>query len=101
MLSIKGLSKTFGKVEAVKDLDLEVSSGEVFGLLGANGAGKTTTMRVLATMISPTAGNATINGFDLRKNPEDVRRSVDCCLAATRGCTNGSPHARTSCILQS
>jgi len=76
MLSIKGLSKTFGKVEAVKDLDLEVSSGEVFGLLGANGAGKTTTMRVLATMISPTAGNATINGFDLRKNPEDVRRSV-------------------------
>jgi sodium transport system ATP-binding protein len=76
MLSIKGLSKTFGKVEAVKDLDLEVSSGEVFGLLGANGAGKTTTMRMLATMISPTAGDAVINGFDLRKNPEDVRRSV-------------------------
>lgn len=76
MLSINGLTKTFGKVEAVKDLTLEVESGEVFGLLGANGAGKTTTMRMLATMLTPTAGSATINGFDLKKSPEEVRRNV-------------------------
>ena len=76
MLSIKGLSKTFGKVAAVSNLDLEVSKGEVFGLLGANGAGKTTTMRVLATMLTPTAGSAAVNGFDLLKSPEDVRRNV-------------------------
>ena len=76
MLSIKGLSKTFGKVEAVKNLSLDIERGEVFGLLGANGAGKTTTMRMLATMISPTSGGAEINGFDLLKNPEEVRRNV-------------------------
>lgn len=76
MLSIKKLSKTFGKVEAVKNLDLEVKSGEVFGLLGANGAGKTTTMRMLATMLTPTSGDAVINGFDLKKSPEEVRRNV-------------------------
>lgn len=76
MLSIKGLSKTFGKVQAVKNLTLEVGAGEVFGLLGANGAGKTTTMRCLATMLTPTEGGATIAGFDLLKHPDEVRRSV-------------------------
>ena len=76
MLSISGLSKHFGKVKAVDSLTLEVSKGEVFGLLGANGAGKTTTMRMLATMLTPTEGTASVNGFDLRKNPEKVRANT-------------------------
>ncbi|MCL2084729.1 MAG: ATP-binding cassette domain-containing protein [Oscillospiraceae bacterium] len=76
MLSITGLSKHFAKVKAVDGLTLEVGRGEVFGLLGANGAGKTTTMRMLATMLTPTAGTASINGFDLRKQPEKVRAST-------------------------
>ena len=76
MLKIQNLSKTFGKVQAVKNLTLEVGGGEVFGLLGANGAGKTTTMRMIATMLTPTEGGAEVAGYDLRRQPEEVRRSV-------------------------
>lgn len=76
MLKLSGLSKNFGSVEAVKNLSFEVREGQIFGLLGANGAGKTTTLRMLATMLSPTAGSADIDGFDLVKNPREVRSRI-------------------------
>ena len=76
MLTISGLCKDFGKVKAVKDLSFAVNKGEIFGLLGSNGAGKTTTLRMLATMLAPTAGTADVDGFDLLKNPKEVRSRI-------------------------
>jgi ABC-2 type transport system ATP-binding protein len=74
------LRKTYnlrrGDVEAVRGIDMNVAQGEVFGLLGPNGAGKTTTMRMLATLIPPTAGRATVAGVDVRANPAEVRRRI-------------------------
>ena len=63
-------------VDAVRDLDLEVEKGEVFGLLGPNGAGKTTSMRMLCTLLVPTAGKATITGFDLTTQAHEIRRRI-------------------------
>ena len=63
-------------VEAVRDLDLEVARGEVFGLLGPNGAGKTTTMRMLCTLLVPSGGRATVTGFDLATQADEVRRHI-------------------------
>src|SRR5260370_32872944 len=75
-----GLRKTFrarGKtVPAVQALDLQVQSGEVFGLLGPNGAGKTTTMRMLATLLAPSGGQATVAGYDLLHQPGRVRAHI-------------------------
>src|SRR5689334_12361866 len=69
MIETKGLTKTFkarkGNVEAVRGVNLQVHEGEIFGFLGPNGAGKTTTMRMLATLLDPTSGQATICGRDL------------------------------------
>jgi ABC-2 type transport system ATP-binding protein len=63
-------------VEAVRDLDLEVGKGEVFGLLGPNGAGKTTSMRMLCTLLLPTSGKATVTGFDLVSQQDEIRRHI-------------------------
>ena len=71
MIEARGLARTFrnrgrGKtIEAVRGIDLEVDGGEIVGLLGPNGAGKTTTQRMLATLLEPTAGEATVAGCDL------------------------------------
>ena len=73
MIEIKSLTKTFGSVEAVKNISITVPKGEIFGLLGENGAGKTTTLRMLATMLKPTSGTATLNGYDIQKEPDRVR----------------------------
>src|SRR3990172_9878485 len=70
------LTRKFNSFTAVKHLNLEISEGEVFGLLGPNGAGKTTTLRMLACLISPTEGSATIAGYDIRSEPLKVRQSV-------------------------
>jgi sodium transport system ATP-binding protein len=72
----QGLTKRFGKLLAVDHIDFSVSRGEIFGLLGPNGAGKTTTLRMLCTLLKPTDGTAVINGFDVRKQSLDVRRSI-------------------------
>ncbi len=81
MIQVKGLTKEFadpkrGKRLAVDGVSFEVHSGEVFGLLGPNGAGKTTTLRVLATLLKPTSGTATLNGFDIVREPEKVREQI-------------------------
>ena len=72
-----GLSKYYGKeneIKAVDELDLEVYEGETFGLLGPNGAGKTTTVRLLNCIIKPTGGTATVNGYDILKEENEVKR---------------------------
>jgi len=75
-IEAQGLGRKFGSRWAVRDLNLEVKKGEVFGFLGPNGAGKTTTMRMLASLITPSVGSATVCGFDIVRQPEQVRRSM-------------------------
>lgn len=70
------LSKSFGKVQAVDNLDLEIPHGQFFGLLGPNGSGKTTTIHMLATLIRPSAGNAFVADHDVVKEPVAVRRTI-------------------------
>lgn len=76
MLEVKNLTKRFGDLIAVNNISFSVGQGEIFGLLGENGAGKTTTLRLLATMLKPTSGTATLNGYDLIDEPEKVRSSI-------------------------
>ncbi|MDR0325948.1 MAG: ATP-binding cassette domain-containing protein [Oscillospiraceae bacterium] len=76
MLTLDKLTKHFKSVKAVQEVSFTVEKGELFGLLGANGAGKTTTLRMLATMLTPTGGTATIEGIDLIKQPDKVRNHV-------------------------
>jgi ABC-2 type transport system ATP-binding protein len=80
MIQARGLARTFkakdAVVEAVRGIDFDVAAGEIVGLLGPNGAGKTTTQRMLATLLVPTAGEATVAGCDLRKDPVGVRRQL-------------------------
>jgi ABC-type multidrug transport system ATPase subunit len=72
----EGLRHVFGEVVGLDGLDLEVERGTVFGLLGPNGAGKTTLVRVLATLLRPTAGRASVLGFDVVAEPLAVRRRI-------------------------
>src|SRR6266516_414462 len=75
-IEVSGLSKTYpGGVEAVKSIDFEVASVEVFGLLGPKGAGKSTTVGMLTTTIAPTAGSARLAGFDVAEEPLAARRA--------------------------
>lgn len=81
MIELEGLTKTFRgpdgqPVAAVEDLTFSVKPGEVFGLLGPNGAGKTSTLRMLCTVLKPTAGFASIAGFDVATQPSEVRRHI-------------------------
>ncbi len=80
MIEARGLVRTFktkrGVVEAVQGVDLDVADGEIVGFLGPNGAGKTTTLRMLATLIKPTSGSATVAGCDLARDPVGVRRGI-------------------------
>jgi ABC-2 type transport system ATP-binding protein len=71
-----GLGKRYGKLWALRDLDLSVPAGSVLGLLGHNGAGKTTTIRLLTTLSRPTTGSATVAGFDVAADPERVRSRI-------------------------
>ena len=70
------LVKNFDKLTAVDGLSIDVKRGEIFGLLGPNGAGKSTTLKMLCTILKPTSGSAKINGFDVVKQQDSVRRSV-------------------------
>jgi ABC-2 type transport system ATP-binding protein len=73
---VRGLAKHYGQVQAVKGVDFEVSPGETFGFLGPNGAGKSTTINVLCTLAMPTAGTATVAGYDVIGQRHQVRRNI-------------------------
>jgi ABC-2 type transport system ATP-binding protein len=75
-IQVRELVKRFGDFTAVKGVSFDVEEGEVFGLLGPNGAGKSTLIRMLTTLIAPTAGTAIVNTFDIGRQPDDVRRSI-------------------------
>lgn len=70
------LSKSYGPLAAVSDLTLESAAGEIYGLLGLNGAGKTTCLRMLATLADPSSGSASIQGYDVTQQPDEVRRRL-------------------------
>lgn len=70
------LTKAYGSFKAVDSLEISVERGEIFGLLGPNGAGKTTTVSMLCTILKPTSGTATVNGYDLVRQPNMVRKSI-------------------------
>jgi ABC-2 type transport system ATP-binding protein len=80
IIQTTNLTKKFGKLTAVDNLNLEIEEGEIFGLLGPNGAGKTTTILMLTTVIRPTAGTATVVGFDIRKQPDKAREMIGVCF---------------------
>lgn len=76
MLEVKGLTKDYGGLRAVDDVKFALQPGDVFGFIGSNGAGKTTTIRMLATLLEPTEGTATLNGCDILDDPMGVRRQI-------------------------
>jgi len=76
LIRIRDLVKKYGDLTAVDDLTLDINDNEVFGLLGSNGAGKTTTIHMLATLLKPTSGTATVNGYDIVSQPAKVRASI-------------------------
>lgn len=94
MVQARGLAKQFrsrtGRIDAVRSVDLDVATGEIVGFLGPNGAGKTTTLRMLTTLLAPSAGEATVAGHDLRREPVAVRRQIG--YVPQRGST--TPEAR-------
>jgi len=76
MITTENLTRKFGNLTAVNNLNLHIDKGEVFGFLGPNGAGKTTTIRMLACLIAPTSGTATVAGLNIQQDPLKVRQSV-------------------------
>jgi len=95
IIEVKDLTKRFGSLEAVHGISFEVDQGEVFGLLGPNGAGKTTTLSMLSTILTITSGTAIVNGFDVAKQPSQVRRSIGI-VFQSQVSTIGSRAERTS-----
>jgi ABC-2 type transport system ATP-binding protein len=75
-VELNALAKAYGQTMAVAGMDLQIESGEIFGLVGPNGAGKTTTMRILATLLEPSAGEARVCGIDIIAQPNRVRRVI-------------------------
>ena len=76
MIKIRHLSKEFGSQVAVREIDLDIPSGQLVGLLGPNGAGKSTTIKILTGMLMPTSGTAEVGGFDVIKDPLSVKRII-------------------------
>ena len=102
VIETRDLRRTFksrsGSVDAVQGVDLRVNGGEIFGFLGPNGAGKTTTLRMLATLLAPTAGEATIAGADLRREPQLVRQRIG--YVPQGGSTDPTETGRGELVLQ-
>jgi ABC-2 type transport system ATP-binding protein len=102
MIATRDLARTFktrgAVVEAVRGVDLRVGAGEIFGFLGPNGAGKTTTLRMLATLMTPTSGEATVAGADLRTEPHEVRRRIG--YVPQGGSTDPAETGRGELVLQ-
>jgi ABC-2 type transport system ATP-binding protein len=76
LLVVNNLVKKYGKKTAVDSISFTVNMGEIYGLIGPNGAGKTTTLRIIATLLTPTAGSVVVDGIDVTKNPLEVRRRI-------------------------
>jgi ABC-2 type transport system ATP-binding protein len=76
IISVKNLTKKYGDFEAVKGISFDVYEGEIFGLLGPNGAGKSTTLEIIETLREKTKGEVTVNGFDLDKQPGEIKRII-------------------------
>lgn len=76
MIRTESLSKIYRSTYALKNLTLEINKGDVFGFIGPNGAGKTTTIKILATLLKPTAGDAFINGYSVLDNPMEIRKII-------------------------
>jgi ABC-2 type transport system ATP-binding protein len=98
VIEARGLAKSFTGAEAVRGVDLTVEAGEIVGFLGPNGAGKTTTLRMLTTLLRPTAGTATVAGRDLTGDPAGVRRRIG--YVAQGGSTNPACTAAQELVLQ-
>ena len=76
IVKVENLSKNFGSLKAVDGVSFEIREGEIFGFLGPNGAGKSTTINMLTTLLRSSSGTAEINGLDIHKHPNEVRRNV-------------------------
>jgi ABC-2 type transport system ATP-binding protein len=102
VIETHSLRKTFksrrGLVDAVAGVDLDVKKGEIFGFLGPNGAGKTTTLRMLSTLLPPTSGEATVAGYDLRREPAKVRYEIG--YVSQEGSSAPEVVGRTELVLQ-
>src|SRR6185295_15408505 len=75
-IDVRGITKHFGTFTAVDHVSFQVKQGEIFGMLGPNGAGKSTLIRMLTTLVPPTAGTAIVAGHDVVQNPDGVRRAI-------------------------
>jgi ABC-2 type transport system ATP-binding protein len=73
---VVGLTKRFGDFTAVDEVTFRIKSGEIFGFLGPNGAGKTTTIRMLLCLLRPTSGRASVLGYDIERQPEQIRKNI-------------------------
>jgi len=76
LIEVRNLTKKFGKFTAVDNVSFAIKKGEIFGFLGPNGAGKSTTIRMLTTLLRPTSGQAKLAGYDIVKNPDEVRKHI-------------------------
>lgn len=102
MIETQGLAKSFktrkGEVQAVRGVDLRVNASEIFGFLGPNGAGKTTTMRMLATLLEPTGGQARVAGFELRNEAAKIRTRIG--YVGQKGGAEENASGRENLVLQ-
>lgn len=105
IVEARGITKTFGKTDVLKGIDLAVPEGTVLALLGPNGAGKTTTVRILTTLLKPDSGTITVAGYDVRRDPDKVttgasssptRRPGSRTNSAATGWISSSPTQRRS-----
>jgi ABC-2 type transport system ATP-binding protein len=96
MIELSGVTKSFGRTEVLRGIDLRVDRGEVFALLGPNGAGKTTAVNILTTLIAPDAGVARVAGFDVAREPREVQRRISLTgqSAAVDGLLTGEENLR-------
>src|SRR3954471_4543185 len=76
IITVRNLVKQYETLEAVKGISFDVYEGEIFGLLGPNGAGKSTTLEIIETLREKTSGEVTVNGFDLDKQPNDIKKVI-------------------------